>query len=251
MTDERTNELFRLYKETGDVAIRNEIAEKHLYIAEILAKKFVGRGVDYDDLQQIAAMALVRGIERYDPDQGVQFTTFITPTITGEIKNYFRDSSRMVKLPRRLGELNLAIRKFSTAYESENGEKPKLKTIADKLGVSEEDVVRSLEVGGTVSLDSMVAGSEEDNDRSLYSVLSDGEDKYESFETKETLRSAMQDFTDEERALIQCRYVDGLSQSETAKKLGNKSQMYVSRMERRLLERLKERLKDVFGYAER
>ena len=101
MADERINTLLRQYKETGDIRIRNEIAEKYLYIADIIAKKFVGRGVDFDDLKQVASLALLRGIERFDPDLGMQFTTFITPTITGEIKNYFRDKSRMIKLPRR------------------------------------------------------------------------------------------------------------------------------------------------------
>jgi RNA polymerase sigma-B factor len=248
MTEERINELFKLYKESGDDSIRNQIAEHYLYIAEILAKKFVGRGVDYDDLYQIAAMSLIRGIERFDPAQGVQFSTFITPTIAGEIKNYFRDSSRMVRVPRRLGELNLAIRKFSIEYEKEKGEKPKLQTIAKALNLAEEDVVKALEVGGTISLDGMVANSDDENEnKSLYGVLASGEDVYERFETKDALLSAMQDFSEEEKLLIISRFVDELSQSETALRLGGKSQMYVSRMERKLLEKLKERLKDAFG----
>ena len=84
--DERVNELFRRYKESGDISLRNQIVEKYLYIAEILAKKFVGRGVEYDDLKQVASYALLRGVDRFDPDLGMQFTTFITPTITGELK---------------------------------------------------------------------------------------------------------------------------------------------------------------------
>lgn len=246
MTEERINELFKRYKESGDITIRNQIAEHYLYITEILAKKFVGRGVEYDDLQQIAAMALVRGIDRFDVEQGVQFSTFITPTITGGIKNYFRDSSRMVKVPRRLSELNLAVRKFSLEYEKEKGEKPKIKTIAQSLKVNEEEIVKALEVGGTVSLDGMTANDEE-NEKSLYGVLANNEEQYDRFETKETLSSAMQDFSDEERALVKYRFVDGLSQSETAFRLGGKSQMYVSRLERKLLEKLKDRLKDAFS----
>ena len=117
MTEEVVNELFKRYKESGDVAIRNQIAEKYLYIADILAKKFVGRGVEYDDLKQVASYALLRGIDRFNPDLGMQFTTFITPTITGEIKNYFRDKSRMVKLPRRLGEISGLVKKYSTKYK--------------------------------------------------------------------------------------------------------------------------------------
>ena len=237
------NELFERYKETGDIRIRNEIAEKYLYIADILAKKFVGRGVEYDDLKQVASYALLRGIDRFDPSLGMQFTTFITPTITGEIKNYFRDKSRMVKLPRRLGEISSAVRNFSGEFQAQNGFKPSVKTIAQKLSISEEDVVKALEVGGTLSLDGMVGDAENEQEKSLYSLLTAGEEDYEKFEMKESILSAMRDFSDTEKTLIQYRFVRALSQSETAKKLGV-SQMFVSRMERKLLLKLKERLKD-------
>ncbi len=236
------NELFQQYKESGDISLRNKIAEHYLYIADILAKKFVGRGVDYDDLKQVAAFALLRGIDRFDPDMGMQFTTFITPTITGEIKNYFRDKSRMVKLPRRLGEISAQVKNYAAEYEAKHGVKPNVMTIAQDLGFSEEEVVRALEVGGTVSLDGMTA-NEDGEGGSLYTMLADGEDKYEDFETRESLRAAMRDFSDTEKALIKYRYVDELSQSETAKRLGV-SQMFVSRMERKLLLRLKDNLKD-------
>ena len=242
MTEESVNQLFKQYKESGDIALRNQIAEKYLYIADILAKKFVGRGVEYDDLKQVASYALLRGIDRFDESLGMQFTTFITPTITGEIKNYFRDKSRMIKLPRRLSEISAQVRKFSLDYAAQKGEKPSVKKIAEALSLSEEDVVRALEIAGTVSLDGMAAGEDGEN-TSLYSVVADNEDKYEEFENKEMLRTAMQDFTETEKELIKYRYVDELSQSETAKRLGV-SQMFVSRMERKLLIRLKDRLKD-------
>jgi len=242
MAEEKVNELFERYKESGDIALRNQIAEKYLYIADILAKKFVGRGVEYDDLRQVAAFALLRGIDRFDPSLGMQFTTFITPTITGEIKNYFRDKSRMVKIPRRLSEISAQVKKYAADYEAENGVKPKVKAIAEALKLSEEEVVRALEVGGTVSLDSMASGEDGENS-SLYSMIADDEDKYEDFEMKETLRAAMKDFSDTEKALVKYRYMDALSQTETAKRLGV-SQMFVSRMERKVLAKLKEILKD-------
>ena len=238
------NELFKRYKETGDVRIRNEIAEKYLYIADILAKKFVGRGVEYDDLKQVASYALLRGIDRFDPDMGMQFTTFITPTITGEIKNYFRDKSRVVKLPRRLSELSAAVKKYAAEYEANNGVKPSVRAIAQALKVTEEEVISALEIGGVVSLDGMVGGEDDDN-RSLHALLADDEEQYEDFETREALRAAMKDFSDTEKALVKYRYVDGLSQSETAMRLGV-SQMFISRMERKLLGRLKESLQDSF-----
>ena len=242
MAEENMETLFQRYKETGDVAIRNQIAEKYFYIADIIAKKFVGRGVEFDDLKQVASLALLRGIDRFDPDLGMQFTTFITPTITGEIKNYFRDKSRMVKIPRRLGEIAMLVKNFTAEYASTNGVKPSVKTIAEELKLSEEDVVRALEVGNPLSLDTAMTGEGEEAE-SLYEVVPDGNDDYEDVDTRETLRVAMEDFTDTERALIKYRYEDELSQSETAKRLGV-SQMFVSRMERKLLLRLKSRLKD-------
>ena len=245
MTQESIDALFKRYKETGDIGLRNQIVEKHLYIAEILAKKFVGRGVEYDDLYQVASYALLRAVDRFDPDKGMQFTTFITPTITGEIKNYFRDKSRIVKLPRRLGEISAVVKKYSAEYESARGRKPSLKEISQGLRLSEEEVVKALEVGGTFSLDGMVSDSEEGENKSLYALLASGEEAYEDFEIKETLRLAMKDFSDVEKAVVKYRYFDELSQSETAKRL-NVSQMCISRTERRILAKLKERLKGAF-----
>ncbi len=241
MAEDKAIELFRLYKESGDIKYRNEIAEKYLYIADILAKKFVGRGVEYDDLKQVASYALLRGIDRFDPDMGMQFTTFITPTITGEIKNYFRDKARLIRVPRRLGELNIAVRKYSASYEAENGVKPTIKVIADNLSLSEEDVVKALETGGVLSLDSVTGKEDDEGKSSLHTLIADGEDKYENFELKETLLAEMRDFSDAERLLVKCRYVDELSQDETAERLGV-SQMTVSRMEKKILLKLKERL---------
>ena len=241
MDNAQINEYFQEYKRTGDVALRNKIAEHYLYIAEILAKKFVGRGVDYDDLYQVACLALVKGVERFEPDMGMQFTTFITPTITGEIKNYFRDKSRSVKLPRKLSKLNAEVRKKRDEILAETGKKPTSKEIAESLGVPEEDVLRAMEIGGVVSLDSMA--SAEDEDRSLYDVIPSDENPFEAFEDKESLENALSVFSDTEKELLRLRYTQGLSQMATAEKL-HVSQMFVSRMERKILQKLRVVLQD-------
>ena len=145
-------ELFRKYRETGDIAIRNQIVEKYLYIASVLAKKFVGRGVEYDDLYQVASLALIKGVERFDERKGLKFSTFITPTITGEIKNYFRDRSRLVHLPRKVSELRVSIKREAEKFLAETGRNATAKELAARLGVSEEDVLRCSEAGGVVSL---------------------------------------------------------------------------------------------------
>ena len=97
--------LLREYAMTGNTAIRDRVVEAYLYIASIIARRFSGRGVDYDDLYQVASLSLLKSIERFDPDRGVKFTSFVTPTMVGEVKNYFRDRSRLIRLPRRGGEL--------------------------------------------------------------------------------------------------------------------------------------------------
>ena len=237
---EELNALFARYKETGDIKIRNEIAERYLYIAEILAKKFVGRGVPYDDLYQEASYALLRAVERFDLSQGVQFSTFATPTITGELKNYFRDKVRLVKLPRKLAELHVAVKKYCEKYVQDNGVQPTATEIATALNASEEDVIKALETGGTLSLDQTDDG-EKGQSKSLLDALPVGEEDFERVETRESLRVAMKDLSDFDKKLIAYRFRDNLSQAEAATKLGV-SQMFVSRSERRLLKLLKERL---------
>ena len=241
------NELFTKYRETGSIAVRNEIAEKYLYIAEILAKKFAHRGVPYDDLVQEASMYLIEAIDTFDETRGLQFSTYLTPTITGKLKNYFRDRARMLKVPRRLSELNLEIRRFSERYLSENGKTPSVREIAATLGYDEEEVVKALEIGGTVSIDMEVGGDEDG--RTLKDVIPAEENAFESFEIKQTLTAAMSDFSDLEREIVRYRFVEELSQTETSERLGI-SQMTVSRLERKLLGKLKDRLQDLRSNGE-
>ncbi|MDE5897238.1 MAG: sigma-70 family RNA polymerase sigma factor [Clostridia bacterium] len=232
-------ELFERYRATGDIKIRNEIAEKYLYIAAVLAKKFVGRGVEYDDLYQVASLALLKGIDRFDESKGLQFSTFITPTITGEIKNYFRDRSRLVHLPRRVAEMRSAIRKAAEELVSETGRKPTPAEIAERLGTSEEEVLRCAEAGGVVSLDNPVDGA---NDGvSFHEILPAADDVFEDVETKDAVASALKTLSSAERKLVGYRFGEELSQTETAKRMGV-SQMNVSRMERKILQKLKETL---------
>ncbi len=232
------NELFARYRETGDVAVRNLIVEKYLYIAAIIAKKFVGRGVEYDDLYQVASLALIKGVDRFDERKGLKFSTFITPTITGEIKNYFRDRSRLIHLPRKVSELRTRIEQASEELTHELGRKPSAAEIADRLSVTEEEVLMSAEAGGVVSLD-RPSGEE---DLSFYEVIPDDSDVFERLETHEELSAALKELSDAERTVVDYRFRQELSQADTARKLGV-SQMYVSRMERRILQKLRERLK--------
>lgn len=230
-------ELFEKYRETGDIALRNRIVEKYLYIASVIAKKFVGRGVEYDDLFQVASLALIKGVDRFDVTKGLQFSTFITPTITGEIKNYFRDRSRLVHLPRRVAELRVGVKRAAEEIAAESGKKPTAKEIATRLSVSEEEVVSAMEAGSVVSLDRSASG--EEDGMSYYDVLPADDADIEAFEQRDAVSSALRILSKEERALVKYRFTEELSQTETAKRLGV-SQMYVSRMERKVLSKLRE-----------
>ena len=153
-----------------------------------------------------------------------------------------------MKIPRRLSELNLEIRRFSERYLSEKGKHPSVREIAATLGYEEEEVVKALEIGGTVSIDAQVGGDDEDG-RTLKDVIPAEENAFEQFELKQTLASAMSDFSDLERKIVRYRFVDELSQTETSERL-DISQMTVSRIERKILAKLKDRLQELRSQGE-
>ena len=239
MTNEQANELFREYRKTGDKNIRNKLVENYMYIAEILAKKFAGRGVEYDDLLQVASEALILGVEKFDPSLGNQFTTYVTPTITGMIKNYFRDYSRSVRLPRRIYTLGAKIKNETNEYYKKYGVKPTVKQLAEKLGKSEEAVMEAMESRHPMSLDGTVTS--EDGDGLLYDVIPDPVDSFEKFDDAQSLKDEIKKLTPTEQKVVALRFVQGKSQAEVGKILGV-SQMFVSRAERKIVDKLKEAL---------
>lgn len=239
MDTKEAEKLFREYRKTGNKEIRNRLVENYIYVAEILAKKFSGRGVEYDDLFQVASEALILGVEKFDPDIGVQFTTYITPTVTGIIKNYFRDYSRAVRPPRRVYTLSSKIRNETNEYYKEFGVKPTVKQLSKMLNISEEEIIEALEYRAPVSLDSKITN--EDGDGRLYDIIPDTSDKFEAFEDNEDLRSEISKLDPTEQKVVMLRFIQGKSQSEVGKILGV-SQMFVSRAERKIVEKLRESL---------
>lgn len=239
ISNEKADELFREYRRTGDKKIRNELVENYMYVAEILAKKFAGRGVEYDDLLQVASEALISGVEKFDPDMGNKFTTYITPTITGIIRNYFRDYSRSVRLPRKMYALSAKIKTVVNDYYKQFGTKPTVKQIAEELGEDEEAVIEAMESKAPVSLDAPVQGG--DGDVPLYEVLADRSSSYEKFEDVDALRTEIAKLDPTEQKVISLRFIQGKSQAEAGKILGV-SQMFVSRAERKIIAKLKDAL---------
>jgi len=238
---EEANGLFREYRKTRDINIRNKLVANYLYIAEILAKKFSGRGVEYDDLYQVASEALILGVEKFDPDLGNQFTTYITPTITGIIKNYFRDYSRSVRLPRRVYAVAARVREESEEYFKAHGVKPTVKQLSQRLNCSEELIMEALECKTPVSLDARVPNDDGESDAPLYDVIADDGETYDNFINSEALKTEIKKLDPIEQKVVKLRFLQGKSQTEAGKILGV-SQMFVSRAERKIVEKLKEAL---------
>ena len=165
MTD---RELFDKYKENPTTEKRNEIVEKYLYMVDILIRKYLGKGVEYDDLYQVGAMALVSAVERFDPDKGFEFSSFATPTILGEIKKYFRDKQWSLKVPRRLKEVAAKVQEAKEAFEAREERTPTAAELAAETGLPEDQVIEAMEGAkayGTYSLDKTFdeAGEEGEN----------------------------------------------------------------------------------------
>lgn len=240
MTEQEADELFLKYRETGDIKIRNKLVENYMFIAEILAKKFSGRGVDYDDLLQIAGEALITGVEKFDPTLGNKFTTYITPTVTGIIKNYFRDFSRSVRLPRKIYSVSARVKEEINRYYTENGVKPTIKQLSELTGYSEENILEALENRQVLSLDARADGDDGESDAPLYATVASADD-FEKFEDLESLKTEIAKLDETERKVVTLRFLNGKSQTEVGKILGV-SQMFVSRAERKIVEKLKEAL---------
>ena len=233
-----SDELFRLYAENHDVEIRNILIERYLYIAEIAAKKFAGRGVDYEDLFQVASLALVKAIERFEPEREIKFSSYATPSLIGEIKNYFRDSSRVMRLPRRDTEQLKKIKLYTQEYMARNGKKPSPKEIADEMGLSVERILEVLEMqqaDNILSLDSALAADSENF--SLGNILGQEDASSEHVENHDFINYCMSLLNDTEKKIIEQRYLGNKTQKQVADML-HVSQMQVSRMERKILNKL-------------
>lgn len=235
--------LFEEYAKTKDQNLRNELIEKNLYIAEILSKKFVNKGIDYDDIFQIASLGLILAVERYDPSRGFKFSSFATPTILGEIKRYFRDKGWTIKVPRRVQE---NVKKVKDAYHhltQVNGEVPTVKEIAEYLGIDTDDVLLAMDAGKVYtpqSIDYEVGTDEKKT--ALSDLIGDDDQSFKEFEDREQLDSWMKNLSKTEKEIVKKRFFEQKTQLEIAGEMGL-SQMSVSRIEKKAIKEIKKHAK--------
>ncbi|HIV28257.1 MAG TPA: sigma-70 family RNA polymerase sigma factor [Candidatus Ornithocaccomicrobium faecavium] len=220
-------------------ALRNQLVEANLGIAAAVARKFVGRGVEYDDLYQVASFALLKAIERYDPDRGVKLTSFVVPSMVGEIKNYFRDRSRAIRLPRKGSEGLARVEEARAKLHARLLREPTYAELAAEAGLAMDALIEILEMRSAALPASMDEAREDDVP--LGETLGTAEEGYARIESRDAVRSLLATLPETERRIIELRFFAGKSQREVAAQL-NVSQMTVSRAERRALGNMRETL---------
>ena len=242
---QRTRELFIKFKRHGDEEARNQLVLNHLNLARFLASKFKNRGESLDDLIQVATIGLIKAIDRFDIDRGLEFTTFATPTILGEIKRHFRDRSWSVRVPRRLQELSSKVSQATDMLTEKLQHSPSVEEIARELDVSVDEVLEAMESSraySSVSLD--VPTVDNDDGSAATSVLdtyASVDDDLESCDDKLVLQEIIKNCTEREQQIIRMRFLDGMTQVEIADKL-QVSQVQVSRLLRKVLRKRQEKL---------
>ena len=223
----------------GRPRLREELVEAHLPLVEYLARRFRNRGEPLDDLVQVATIGLIKSVDRFDLDRGVEFSTYATPTIVGEIKRHFRDKGWAIRVPRRLQELKLSLTKATSELSQKNGRSPTVAELAGHLGMSEEEILEGLESANAysaVSLDAPDGG--DDDSPAVADSLGMMDDALEGVEYRESLKPLLEQLPPREKRILMLRFFGSMTQSKIASELGI-SQMHVSRLLARTLAQLR------------
>jgi RNA polymerase sigma-B factor len=236
--------LLRRYHEKGDLAARKQLIERYMSLVRSLARRYSYRGEQLEDLVQIGAIGLIKAIDRFDVNRGVELTTYATPNIIGEIKRHFRDRGWSVRVPRGLQELNIQLSRQMEQLTVQLGRSPTIAELAKAAGVSEEEVLEALESGRAYSSLSLSAGSsghDDDGELDPLESLGTEEHQYEVSEDRAVLAPGFRVLDERERKILHLRFFEGLTQSQIAQQVGI-SQMHVSRLIRRSLEKIRDEI---------
>jgi RNA polymerase sigma-B factor len=236
--------LLRRYHEEGDLAAREQLIEQYMSLVRSLARRYSYRGEQLEDLVQIGAIGLIKAIDRFDVNRGVELTTYATPNIIGEIKRHFRDRGWSVRVPRGLQELNIQLSRLIEELTVQYGRSPTIAELAKGAGVTDEEVLEALESGRAYSSLSLSAGSggyDDEGELDPLESLGTEEHQYEVSEDRAVLAPGFRVLDDRERRILHLRFFEGLTQSQIAQQVGI-SQMHVSRLIRRSLEKIREEI---------
>ena len=217
MNDEHLIPLLERYAASRDPALRDELFEHYLPLARAVARKFSGRGVETEDLEQVAGMALLKALERFDPSRGFRFVTYAVPTITGDVRNYLRDKSGLMRMPRDMRQRLYQMTQEQERFEREHLRTPTAVELSERMGIAPEEFLALLALrtqNEAVSLDTPVG---EEGDTQLSDLLGSTDDRFERMERSEWAQWLLSKVGDTERELLTLRYRDGLGQRETGR----------------------------------
>ncbi len=240
-------EIFQKYKaattEEEQLAAREQLVAQFLGLVEFLARRFRNRGEPLEDLVQVGTIGLLKAIDRFDLEREVEFSTYATPTIVGELKRHFRDKGWAVRVPRRLQELHLELTKVVSSLGQELGRSPTPAELAKQTGLTEEQVLEGLEIAQAYNFASLDApiDTEDGATTSFADQLGSEDESLENLEYRASLAPEMEKLPERERRILYLRFYKGLTQSEIAERL-EISQMHVSRLLNRTLIQLREAL---------
>jgi RNA polymerase sigma-B factor len=242
MTAEKADKvLLRRYHEQGDLRAREQLIEQYMPLVRSLARRYAYRGEQLDDLVQIGAIGLIKAIDRFDVNRGVELTTYATPNIMGEIKRHFRDKGWAVRVPRGLQELNVQLSRLIETLTVEYSRSPTIAELAKAAGVEEEEVLEAIESGRAYSSLSLSGGGGDDDDPDPLESIGSEEHAYEVSEDRTVLAPGFRVLDERERRILHLRFFEGLTQSQIAQQVGI-SQMHVSRLIRRALDKIREEI---------
>jgi RNA polymerase sigma-B factor len=241
--------LLRRYHLYGDQSARERLITMYMPLVRSLARRYSSRGEHFDDLVQVGAIGLIKAIDRFDLSRGVELTTYATPNIVGEIKRYFRDKGWSVRVPRGLQELNIRVNKVIDDLTPKLQRSPTIAEIAGAANATPEEVLEALESSqaySSISLQTSPTADSGDNEASLADYLGEEEDAYDTMEDRTMLAPGFAKLDSRERYILHLRFFEGLTQSQIAARVGI-SQMHVSRLIRRSLEKLREEIGELDG----
>jgi RNA polymerase sigma-B factor len=234
-------ELLRRYHEGGDPSAREVLVERHLPLVRSLARRYAGRGESLEDIEQVGAIGLIKAIDRYELSREVALTTYATPNVVGEIKRHFRDKGWAIRVPRALQELNGKMGPTIERLTSKLGRSPSIAEIAAEFETSTEQVLEALEAGSAYAPLSLSAGPSGDDEIDPMETIGADDEEFDRTDDRTSLEPALAALPEREREILRMRFEEGLTQTQIADKVGI-SQMHVSRLIRRSLDRMRTQL---------
>jgi len=246
-TRHRSVELFGVLASAPDdtqrLTAREQLVHLHLALVEHCARRFRNRGEPLEDLVQVGTIGLLKAVDRFDSQRGVEFSTYATPTIIGEIKRHFRDKGWAVRVPRRLQELRSQIGITSAELTQLLGRSPTPRELAERIGVTLEEIVEGLESGNAYSTLSLDDDGDGDGTLTMLDAIGEEDIQLEHVEIRESIKPLLDELEPREKKILLLRFFRNMTQSQIAEEVGV-SQMHVSRLLSRTLERLRTALED-------